>query len=44
VDEPDDSKAVTRIFGGNDTNHVASVLAGGGALGDILGGLLGGKK
>jgi hypothetical protein len=31
VDEADGSKAVARIFGGNDTNQVASALAGGGA-------------
>jgi len=31
VDETDGSKAVARIFGGNDTNQVASALAGGGA-------------
>ena len=39
---------VASIFGGNDTNAVASAPAGGGGLGDvlgsILGGLLGGKK
>lgn len=31
VDEADGSKAVSRIFGGNDTTQVASALAGGGA-------------
>jgi hypothetical protein len=31
VDETDGSKAVARIFGGNETNQVASALAGGGA-------------
>jgi hypothetical protein len=31
VDESDGSKAVARIFGGNDTGQVASALAGGGA-------------
>ncbi|HKP40036.1 DUF937 domain-containing protein [Mycobacterium sp.] len=31
VDEADGSKAVARIFGGNDTNQVASALASGGA-------------
>ncbi|BBY82917.1 DUF937 domain-containing protein [Mycolicibacterium pulveris] len=31
VDEADGSKAVARIFGGNDTTQVASALAGGGA-------------
>jgi hypothetical protein len=31
VDESDGSKAVARIFGGNDTSRVASALAGGGA-------------
>ncbi len=30
VDEADGSKAVSRIFGGNDTTQVASALAGGG--------------
>jgi hypothetical protein len=31
VDEADGSKAIAKIFGGNDTNQVASALAGGGA-------------
>lgn len=31
VDEADGSKAVSKIFGGNDTGQVASALAGGGA-------------
>lgn len=31
VDEADGSRAVARIFGGNDTDRVASALAGGGA-------------
>jgi hypothetical protein len=31
VDETDGSKAIAKIFGGNDTNQVASALAGGGA-------------
>lgn len=31
VDEADGSRAVARIFGGNDTTQVASTLAGGGA-------------
>jgi hypothetical protein len=36
VDEADGSKAVARIFGGNDTNQVASALAGGGAANSDL--------
>ena len=37
VDEADGSKAVAKIFGGNDTDQVASALAGGGAgNGDLL--------
>ena len=31
VDEADGSKAIAKIFGGNDTDSVASALAGGGA-------------
>ena len=31
VDEADGSKAISKIFGGNDTGQVASALAGGGA-------------
>jgi len=31
VDEADGSKAIAKIFGGNDTGQVASALAGGGA-------------
>jgi hypothetical protein len=31
VDEADGAKAIAKIFGGNDTNQVASALAGGGA-------------
>ncbi|WP_349268412.1 hypothetical protein MPNTM1_03201 [Mycolicibacterium parafortuitum] len=31
VDETDGSKAITKIFGGNDTGQVASALSGGGA-------------
>nr|MCH9766854.1 DUF937 domain-containing protein [Actinomycetes bacterium] len=31
VDESDGSRAVSKIFGGNDTGQVASALAGGGA-------------
>ena len=37
VDEADGSKAVAKIFGGNDTSQVAAALAGGGAgNGDLL--------
>jgi hypothetical protein len=37
VDAADGSKAVAKIFGGNDTNQVASALAGGGAgNGDLI--------
>ncbi|WP_029112787.1 DUF937 domain-containing protein [Mycobacterium sp. URHB0044] len=37
VDEADGSKAVAKIFGGNDTGQVASALAGGGAgRGDLI--------
>lgn len=37
VDEADGSKAISKIFGGNDTNQVAAALAGGGAgNGDLL--------
>ncbi|GLP80492.1 DUF937 domain-containing protein [Mycobacterium antarcticum] len=37
VDEADGSKAVARIFGGNDTGQVAAALAGGGAgNGDLI--------
>jgi hypothetical protein len=37
VDEADGSKAVAKIFGGNDTGQVASALAGGGAgSGDLI--------
>lgn len=37
VDEADGSKAVAKIFGGNDTGQVAAALAGGGAgNGDLL--------
>ena len=35
VDETDGSKAIAKIFGGNDTGQVASALSGGGA-GDAL--------
>lgn len=41
VDEADGSKAVSKIFGGNDTNQVAAALAGGGAgNGDLMNKLL----
>lgn len=37
VDEADGSKAVTRIFGGNDSTQVAAALSGGGAgNGDLM--------
>jgi hypothetical protein len=37
VDEADGSKAISKIFGGNDTGQVASALAGGGAgSGDLI--------
>jgi hypothetical protein len=37
VDEADGSKAIAKIFGGNDTGQVASALAGGGAgNGDLI--------
>jgi hypothetical protein len=37
VDETDGSKAISKIFGGNDTGQVAAALAGGGAgNGDLL--------
>lgn len=37
VDEADGSKAVAKIFGGNDTGQVAAALAGGGAgNGDLI--------
>lgn len=37
VDEADGSKAIAKIFGGNDTGQVASALAGGGAgSGDLI--------
>jgi hypothetical protein len=37
VDETDGSKAIAKIFGGNDTGQVASALAGGGAgSGDLI--------
>lgn len=37
VNEADGSKAISKIFGGNDTNQVAAALAGGGAgNGDLM--------
>lgn len=37
VDEADGSKAISKIFGGNDTSQVAAALAGGGAgNGDLI--------
>jgi hypothetical protein len=37
VDEADGSKAIAKIFGGNDTNQVAAALSGGGAgNGDLI--------
>jgi hypothetical protein len=50
VDTGQGEQFVARIFGGNDTNQVASALAGTGAgggdnpLGSILGNVLGGKQ